>query len=45
MLFVNNELQNENTKIVKFIDPEARLEEGITKNNRPRARLEEGIKE
>lgn len=29
MLFANNELHNENTKIVRFRDPEARLEEGI----------------
>ncbi|MDN5343654.1 MAG: hypothetical protein PWP28_2534 [Oceanotoga sp.] len=29
MLFVNNELHNENTKIVRFRDPDARLEEGI----------------
>jgi len=29
MLFANNELHSENTKIVRFRDPEARLEEGI----------------
>ena len=44
MLFVNNELHNENTKIVRFRDPEARLEEGIKRIRDPEARLEEGIK-